>query len=299
MHKKDLLHEHNLKDNDNITLVYSIVDPNALQMATHSNYASFGTFSYHLIDEISYSTYIKGISVRLSNDSGRSNSRTPLHRAVHVCVDTDIILDLAPSEFGLCVHAPSLADIDALAPSTVPNCGDMVKFFGGNVNEARKRGFINWTDRKFHNKVFLLEVSSKYNQGDMIEKYMIHSQAIRYSFNGVNNGYLGGDYDSWQRYTHALPIDSKITVLDYYNDMLSGRNEGESSIVIKPYQSLQYGTYYALLLQNSVPIVPVDNEPKKEQSDYSIFSDFNNSHICEDVLYIFKTIRKENIEGDK
>ena len=298
MHKKDLLQQqHQLKDNDSITLVCSLVDPKSLHRATHSEYKSFGSFGHHLIDEIQYDTYVKEVTVRLSSEGESNVARAFLHRAVNVSVDTDIVVDLAPSDLGVCVHAQSLADIDALAPSTVPDCGDMVKNFGGSVNEAKKRGYISWTGKKFHNKVFLLEVAGEYNQGDLIEKYITHNQAVRYCWNGVNNGYLGGDYDSWQRYTHAMPVDCKITVLDFFNDMWSGRNEGESSIVIKPYQSLQYGTYYALLLQNSVPIVPVDNEQHRRRCDYSIFSDFCHSHTCEDVVYIFKTILKENTEG--
>ena len=35
---------------------------------------------------------------------------------------------------------------------------------------------------------------------------------IRYSWKGINRGYLGGDACSWQRYTHEVPVDMRIEV---------------------------------------------------------------------------------------
>jgi hypothetical protein len=58
---------------------------------------------------------------------------------------------------------------------------------------------------------------------------------------------LYGDVYSWLNYSNEWPIDCKIeSSTDYYTN--------ETIISVKPYEPLQMGKYYAVMLGNNVPV---------------------------------------------
>ena len=154
--------------------------------------------------------------------------------------------------------------------------GDMKQKLG-NLSHAKTKGFKQWTTKKFQSRIHLLELTERYHNLDiLIEKL----ETLRYSFNGINDGYTNGDENSWQRYTSVEPIECRITLSDEY-DIFSSLADNEAMIIMKPYESLKYNTTYLIYLGNSTPIVPPNYD--------ALYSSYNASHVCEDKLFIFST----------
>ena len=148
---------------------------------------------------------------------------------------------------------------------------DMTAVLGGS--QAAKRGYVgwvrevgectmgrapqqqlpNWTSRR----MFLLEVRS-----DLPGRW----REMSYHFGlceGVNGSYCGGDKDSWQRYTHRLPVRGIIHV-----------DNATNSLTFKPSQHLKEGTTYGVLLSNGVPSVPEAGCQSTEDDWHSIQQDY-------------------------
>ena len=194
---------------------------------------------------------------------------------------------------GLC--AAALVDCRAL-PTCQPQ--DMVRNLGGNMREARRRGFVQWTDKDYPHRMFLLRLSGNaasfgFNDFSSIEH-------LRYSATGVlNNGYTGGDSRSWQRYTTEQPIPctmSEETVYEFHHPIcaIDGADvadsarpddeEGEEVSVVRaaPSVPLAPNSYYAVLLANGVPVVP-------SEGSLGGLLGFTCAGTSEDLLIVFKT----------
>ena len=126
--------------------------------------------------------------------------------------------------------------------------GDMLGYFNNDLDQARSRGFHKWTStRGGGGKLLLIEAGDaaalerqkKYHKaqdkaakkklGKLYRKPPIKSvgglthakeeedsdkssalEACRYSWRGVNDGYVNGDNFSWQRYTQELPVPAVV-----------------------------------------------------------------------------------------
>lgn len=165
--------------------------------------------------------------------------------------------------------------------------GDMVKALG-NRNNAIKKGFHQWTNNIYENRIFLILIDNFINFKDKYER-------TRYFFNGVNGGYSQGDQHSWQRYTNQLPIACGIEVnksitysevsefLNFHDvntDSLSLDDDYES-ITLIPYECLKRHSSYGILLSNNVPIIPCG-------CDYN-WTNIAVKSIQEDVIIVFQT----------
>lgn len=154
--------------------------------------------------------------------------------------------------------------------------GDMIVHSGSLAN-AKARGFKQWTTKKYQSRVHLLELTENIRNIDTLLERM---ESVRYSFNGINDGYINGDNNSWQRYTSVEPIECRITLSDEY-DIFSSLNDNESIITLKPYEPLKHNQTYIIYLGNSAPIVP--------NSLDSLLTSYTASHVCEDKLFLFTT----------
>jgi hypothetical protein len=191
-------------------------------------------------------------------------------------------------KLGLC--AAALVDFRAM-PTCQPQ--DMVHNLGGNMREARRRGYVQWTEKDYPQRIFLLRLSGDaasfgFNDFSNIER-------LRYSAAGVlNNGYAGGDSRSWQRYTTEHPIPCNVTeetVYEFHHPVCTESaehagtdEEGEEVSVVRvaPSVPLAPSSYYAVLLANGVPVVPTEGS----QGD---ILGFTCAGTTEDLLIVFKT----------
>lgn len=209
-------------------------------------------------EDVEYSSFVQSVS--------------PPDGVLNAPVTTSIEIVFTPARSGLCIYTPALIDFENL-PSTEHNAGDMVSNLG-STTEAYKKGYRNpWTEYQFNNRIILLEITAK----DDIHP-RIWLERVRYNWQGVNNGYIGGDRYSWQRYTTSLPVDCII----YESREL----DGGSTITMKPFNDLKRDQYYAICLSNGVPTVPAAT------MDAPLFG-YIGPGMCEDALYLFKTITKE------
>lgn len=120
----------------------------------------------------------------------------------------------------------------------------MVKSLGG-LSNAIKLGYNQWIKNIYLNRVFLLEMSlNNYDNVNLkynnitdagidvdyinIENIIKGLEYSRYSCNGINMGYIGGDFHSWQRYTTHLPVDCKLQIEDPNDDVFSSLKLGIS-----------------------------------------------------------------------
>jgi hypothetical protein len=202
---------------------------------------------------------------------GFIRSITPPEGTVNVAVTDSVILHVSPNQYGHVIRLTSLLD-HTLLPLTYE--GDMLAHFKGNRRKAEELGFKQWTDQTQLERILLLEVDDHLD---------LHLESIRYNTYGVNNGYMGGDTHSWQRYTKVYPVECKITVTDLHED--DGGGEEHSIITVKPYGPLKYSTHYALLLCNNVPTVPMG-------SISAPWTAFTMGGVNEDKLFIFKTEKR-------
>lgn len=161
-----------------------------------------------------------------------------------------------------------------LYPFIIP--GDMCLQLGSAAN-AKARGFKQWTMKKFQSRIHLLELTEKTRNVDSLIERL---ESARYSFNGINDGYVNGDDDSWQRYTSVEPIECRIDLSDEY-DIFSSLSDDEAIITLKPYEQLKHNQTYIIYLGNSIPVVPSSLE--------SLVTAYNASHVCEDKLFLFTT----------
>jgi hypothetical protein len=232
----------------------------------------------------------------------------PSSQSIGIPIETVIKVKLGPHKSGtkVTIFTPGLADCNNL-----PGCylGDMVKALGG-LKDAQRRGFASWTSETFPQRIYLLELETKFDGFGFADYREL--ERIRYSVRGeLNMGYDRGDYHSWQRYTKKPPVACDILISDAtIEDMkISEQQQQEddddlspeiveaiqlqqscflpfpvnSIVTLRPYHALSYNTYYAILLQNNVPVVPFAG-PDAD------FTHFNSSSTTEDKLILFKTV---------
>jgi hypothetical protein len=226
------------------------------------------------------------------------DSTYPESNALDIPVDCTIKLNLCPTHGDkLTLFSPALLDYTRLHSS---HLGNMVKTLGG-IKEAQRRGFVCWTQDIYPQRVYLLELEQQTTDGFGFNDYN-RLERMRYSVSGeLNRDYNGGDFHSWQRYTKKTPIDCALTMnpseaTDGSKTSSAGIDDCDgpisylpfslySTISMHPNEKLKYNTYYAILLQNNVPIVPVAG-PDTDFINY--FSD----STPEDKLILFKTVRE-------
>jgi hypothetical protein len=119
----------------------------------------------------------------------------------------------------------------------------------------------------------LLKLSNEFVEKGENEDMLKYIEQEKYNMNGVNKTYYGGDTKSWQRYTRALPIYGKGSII------------GDDTVQFTPMTTLKYNTWYALVLLHN----------NHEYDDY----------IYEDYLIPFKTeaseyqAEEEELEGEE
>ena len=199
----------------------------------------------------------------------------PDQNSVDILPDVTIVLKFGSSSRNIRIYTPALVDYHSLQGV---NNGDMV----GNLRsakDAKKRGFTSWTKENYSQRVYLLELPSKKNGFAFTDYFQL--ERIRYSSAGVlNMGYNEGDSLSWQRYTNKPPLfcGIKETIED---DLVTG--DIIDVLQLSPVNGLEYDTYYAILLSNNVPTVPI-------QGCEGDFTCYVNGGTTEDHLIAFKTI---------
>jgi hypothetical protein len=184
---------------------------------------------------------------------------TPLNGEENISIDKQPTIYFRENDYGLSIYLPCLMNRDALRSDT--SCGDMVEILG--QEEAKRRGFIQWTDTIYNQYIFLLEITNP-----KLEKTI---DEVRYNYFGINEGYHAGDRHSWQRYTDKLPIDCFAHVDEY-----------ENKIRLVPELRLTPGGTYCLLFQHGIPTPPADDLLS------SLFT-YTGKGICEDKLIFFRT----------
>jgi hypothetical protein len=203
--------------------------------------------------------------------NGFIRSITPAEGTVSVAVTESIILHVSPNQYGHVIRLNALVD-SSLLPLKYD--GDMLAQFQGNRRKAEDLGFKQWTNQTYLERILLLQVDDHLD---------LRLDSIRYNLYGINNGYMGGDMHSWQRYTTEHPVECKITVTDLHEE--DGGGDEHSIITVKPYGPLKYSTHYALLLCNNVPTVPAG-------SIAAPWTAFTMGGVSEDKLFIFKTEKR-------
>ena len=214
-----------------------------------------------LNNEILYENYLKSIS--------------PLPGEENVSIDKQPIIFFKESNYGLHLYLQSFdnrnairSEIETISSSfegegEIDNENEINMETILGFEEAKKRGYIKWTNQIYNRYIFLLEVTNA-NLERQIE-------SIRYNYYGINKFYSQGDRHSWQRYTNKLPIECFIHI-----------DEIEQRIRLIPELKLNQSTTYCILLQHGVPTLPID------ELSSSLFS-FTGKGIYEDKLFFFRT----------
>jgi hypothetical protein len=184
---------------------------------------------------------------------------TPLNGEENISIDKQPTIYFRENNHGLAIYLPCLINRDALRSDT---SGDMVEMLG-SVDEAKRRGFVQWTDKMYNQFIFLLEVTNP-----KLEKMI---DEVRYNYGGINEGYDQGDRHSWQRYTEKLPIDCFVHL-----------DELENKIRLVPELRLTPGGTYCLLFQHGIPTPPAEDLLS------SLFT-YTGKGICEDKVIFFRT----------
>lgn len=198
---------------------------------------------------------------------GFIRSVSPAEGAINVPVTSTIVVHIAPNELGHVIRVPALLEYTALP---LRHSGDMVAELKGNRKDAARRGFQQWTDRTQMERILLLEVDDHLD---------LRLEGIRYYTYGINAGYHGGDFHSWQRYTRSYPVECRVTVTDLHED--DGGGDEHHLVTLRPYEPLKHSTSYALLLCNNVPTVPAG-------SITAPWTAFTMGGTNEDKLFIFR-----------
>lgn len=276
----------------------------------------------------------------------------PEDGARDVPLDTLIRLRFGSNSTG---YALSLAYFrDSSATWTCPDrlFGDMVAQLGGDVAEARSRGFVQWSKKKYSQRVFLLQVDpaaapllfpekkppkaksrtrrrssaaaaadptptpANSTIGNTNSRYL---DSRRYWHAGSNEGYIGGDAHSWQRYTFCPPLDVSITESSWPIEGFTGTAFSTAPLTIEPVSSaercaelplcthtfasftiadettltrtltlkpaepLKPQTVYTVLLMNSVPTFPAADC----EAGWAAFA--SAGMVAEDMLFSFTT----------
>lgn len=196
-------------------------------------------------------------------------SSLPKHLAVNVPTDTEIHVTLRANMFGQGIFTDALIAVDSNVRSL--NSGNMVRNLDNDRTLAENKGYKRWIeDHQLRGKIYLLQVD---------EDLDMKLDNIRYNVDGINTGYCKGDEDSWQRYTNRLPVPCNVIVSSFFDPT-------PHVIRIYPHEPLQPNTQYAILLQNNVPVRPL------EMPHYTI--DFFSESTGDDKIIMFKT---EKIKG--
>ena len=273
MTEDSLLQQYNLTEQDIVDVIYKMQPINALhgELLPNSNKTSF--ISY---ENLTFHQYLKEVTV-ISN-----NNFVDINQAINVDVSTPIKVVLKSNLSNLSLYVPGIVDNEAL--SLEKSNGDMARNLG--LAEAKKRGYVKWTNEEYRQRILLLEVTDAVISSDIIETEL---NSRKYDVNGLNNGYIDGDIHSWQRYTSSLPVECSYNIED--NDIFATiHSDAAVTITMKPYGPLKHNQYYIILFQNNTPIVPVGDRLNNQNSIdyyYSEYSYVNNT--IEDKIYIFKT----------
>jgi hypothetical protein len=180
-------------------------------------------------------------------------------------VDKHPTIYFRESDYGLSLYLPWYLDREVMRSDSSQDDVDMEQALG--TEEARRRGYVKWTDTIFKHSLFLLEVTDPSLERNIDSR--------RYNYSRVNEGYDSGDRHSWQRYTNKLPIDCFLHLDEY-----------ENKIRMVPELRLTAGATYCLLLQHGVPTPPTDHLLS------SLFS-FTARGLSEDKLIFFRTQKKK------
>ena len=179
----------------------------------------------------------------------------PPNGATKVPLKTSIHIQFGCNHAGYCISLANLRDASCWS-SPDPRFGDMVRQLDGDIQLAKEKGFVQWTQEKHPQRVLLLQLDAetaaklfppprrppkaaspvKPARGAATEKATATTTATmvtasagaavapcggiisttfldtkRYWHRGVNEGYSGGDFHSWQRYTTRPPVDTTIS----------------------------------------------------------------------------------------
>ena len=216
----------------------------------------------------------KGVSATVYSEFLRSSY--PVKNSVDFSIDGEIVLNFGPSSLrGIELFVPALVDKNALQTSFR---GDMVRNLGG-LKEAKKRGYVAWTDEIFTQRAYLLEIPS-IRKGSEVTDHL-RFERIRYSTAGtLNMGYRDGDMHSWQRYTTKIPVLVSLLHTEEFDPIT---RDTISILSMRPMGGLKFNTCYAILLSNNVPTVPV-------VGCVGDFTEFTDAGTTEDHLIEFKTV---------
>ena len=158
----------------------------------------------------------------------------PQNGATQVPVDTVIHVQFGASLSGYCCSLAFLRNSSSWV-SPDPHFGDMLAHFGNDAALAKERGFVQWTPGRYPQRVLLLQVDApvaaklfppprkrvkgsparhhggkeRPDAGSGISTTFLDSR--RYWHRGVNEGYWGGDFHSWQRYTAHAPVEVMLS----------------------------------------------------------------------------------------
>jgi hypothetical protein len=242
---------------------------------------------------------------------------SPADGATKVPLDATIHIVFGANLSGYCVSLAYLRDSTTCAFSSPdPLFGNMLAQFGNDSTLARERGFVQWSKEKYNQRVMLLRLDPAtalkffpprrhhHYHGQQHEQPARRSDASsifldskRYWDKGVNEGYIGGDEHSWQRYTSSPPVDAVVSetpwpVLGLHEPAfpplpapfgppplaedeapkagepefttglgsaysIADATSHSTTLSIRPLEPLQPRTHYAVLLMNSAPTVPV------------------------------------------
>ena len=161
-----------------------------------------------------------------------------------------IILQLKADKWHHRLDLKSLIDIVAEDDTSM----SMQQTFG--FDEAKKRGFMQWTSSHLkYERVMLLEMTNFAGVHTTKVRQILDSR--RYSYDGINQLYKGGDRHSWQRYTRQMPIPCTFKV-----------DEEKNQIRFYPRETLKFGQEYIILLMHGGKIMPYE----KQDGDSSLFT---------------------------
>ena len=276
MAEDSLLQQYNLTEQDVVDVIYKMQPINSFhgELAPNTNKTSFINY-----ENLTFDQYLKEVVVATTLSR---NNYVDINQAINVDVSTPIKITLQSNISNLSLYVPALVDNEAL--SLNKSNGDMASNLG--LAEAKKRGFVKWTNEIYRQRILLLEVTDAVISSDIIETEL---DKRKYDTNGINKGYIDGDVHSWQRYTSSLPIECSYNVED--NDIFATiHSDAAVTITMKPYGPLKHNQYYIVLFQNNTPIVPTGERDQNQNSIdyfYSEYSYVNNT--IEDKIYIFKT----------
>ena len=265
---------------------------------------------------------------------------SPSDGATKVPVDATIHIVFGANLSGYCVSLAYLRDSSTFAFSSPdPLFGNMLAQFGNDSTLARERGFVQWSKEKYNQRVMLLRLepaaalkffpprrphhNQQHEPARRSDASSMFLDSKRYWDKGINEGYIGGDEHSWQRYSSTPPVDAVVSespwpVLGLHEPAFPPLptqfapppsaeedvpREGEPEfstglgsahtiadaasrstvLTVRPLEPLLPRTHYAVLLMNSAPTVPAGDC----EAAWSAFA--GTGLVSEDVLFSFST----------